>query len=103
VNAHRLAIVEEALLGEVGMHLHLIHGRSDSAIAKNIHQLQALNVAGTNTFGQTGLGQFFHSHPSLLIGHRVLYNFSLTGIDPFRGVGHVKGDILETNGKMNQV
>lgn len=97
-----LGVVDQRLLGEVGVVLDLQGGRADAGIAEQIHQQLGAEVADADAAGQLLLDQGLHGGPGLLDGGLAELDLAL-GVLPAGRVAHAGGDILQRDGEVHDV
>lgn len=97
-----LGIVDESLLGQVGVVFDLKSGRADTRITEQVHDELDVEVADTNVTGKTLLSDILHCRPGLL-------DCSIAGdervalVEETRGVADGRVDVFQRHGEVDDV
>lgn len=96
------SVVDQRLLGEVGVMLDLESGRADAGVTEQVHQQLGAEVADTDAAGQLLVDQRLHGVPGLLDGGLAELDLAL-GVLPAGRVAHTRVDVLESDGEVHNV
>lgn len=97
-----LGVVDQRLLGEVGVVLDLEGGRADAGVAEQVHQQLGAEVADADAASQLLVDQRLHGGPGLLDGGLAELDLAL-GVLPAGRVAHTGVDVLESDGEVHNV
>ena len=101
-----LTKTQQVLLGQVRMHLDLIHRRMNPCVGEQVPNHRRAQVADSNVFHEPGIHEFLHSSPGIGVGNFHMLHRRVLGLfveKPTRRIALFKRDIGQCNGKVNQV
>lgn len=97
-----LAQLDQPLLGQVRVDLHLVHLRVVLGVAQDVVQQDTGDVRDTNILGEPGVDELLHRAPGLAEGDAAYGVALAVGAHPAGREGLFDGDVLESAGEVDE-